>query len=102
MAASHGGIDLKVGHAGLDLASQDLGTASQNLDSLRSDLNAELDRLKPQWTGAAQDAYGPARAKWDQAVDEMILLLRDVGTTTSQVNQGFQDTDRRNAGLFGG
>lgn len=92
--------DLKVGHAGLDLASQDLGTASQNLESLRSDLNAELDRLKPQWTGAAQDAYTPARATWDAAVDEMILLLKDVGVATSDVNRSFQDADRRNAGLF--
>lgn len=92
--------DLKVGHAGLDLASQDLGTASQNLDALRQDLNAELDKLKPNWTGAAQDAYTPARAQWDGAVDDMIVLLRDLSAAVKTSNENYLAADLQGSRLF--
>ena len=70
---------LRVNHAGLDTAAQDLSRAVQQIDDRLNRLESELAPLRSDWTGNAQQAYIAAKAKWDTAMQEMKTLLADLG-----------------------
>lgn len=93
--------DLKVVHGQLDLASTDLTTASRHLQTIITDLEAELSKRQASWTGAAKSAYLPAQARWNGAITDMQELLLDLGRAVDQSNSSYLDADLRGSRLFG-
>lgn len=93
---------LRVNHAGLELAAQDLAHAVQQIGERLDQLEAELAPLRGDWTGNAQQAYLGAKATWDKAMQEMQVLLQDTSTTVHQSNADYQAADARGAAAFGG
>ena len=91
---------LRVNHAGLDTAAQDLSRAVQQIDDRLNRLESELAPLRSDWTGNAQQAYITAKAKWDGAMQEMKTLLADTSTTVTQSNQEYMAADQRGAASF--
>lgn len=91
---------LRVNHAGLDTAAQDLSRAVQQIDDRLNRLESELAPLRSDWTGQAQQAYTAAKAKWDAAMQEMKTLLADTSTTVTQSNQEYMAADQRGAASF--
>ena len=92
--------DLKVDHGGLDLASTDLNTASQNLEKLIEDLESQLNKRQASWTGSAKDAYVPAKAQWNGAINDMRQLLFDLGRAVDRSNQAYLAADVHGSKLF--
>ena len=66
---------LRVNHAGLDTAAEDLARAVKQIDDRLNRLESELAPLRSDWTGNAQQAYQVAKTKWDTAMQEMRDLL---------------------------
>lgn len=93
--------DLKVHHGNLDLASSDLTTASKNLQTLITDLEAELNKRQSSWTGAAKNAYVPAKAQWNGAISDMKELLFDIGQAVDKSNMAYLQADMQGSKLFG-
>jgi early secretory antigenic target protein ESAT-6 len=91
---------LRVNHAGLDTAAQDLSRAVQQIDDRLNRLESELAPLRSDWTGNAQQAYTTAKAKWDAAMQEMKTLLADTSATVTQSNQEYMAADQRGAASF--
>jgi 6 kDa early secretory antigenic target len=91
---------LRVNHAGLDTAAQDLSRAVQQIDDRLNRLESELAPLRSDWTGQAQQAYTTAKAKWDGAMQEMKTLLADTSATVTQSNQEYMAADQRGAASF--
>ncbi|GAB3195765.1 hypothetical protein GCM10027062_03410 [Nocardioides hungaricus] len=91
---------LRVNHAGLDTAAQDLSRAVQQIDDRLNRLESELAPLRSDWTGNAQQAYQTAKAKWDAAMQEMKTLLADTSATVTQSNQEYMAADQRGAASF--
>jgi 6 kDa early secretory antigenic target len=91
---------LRVNHAGLDTAAQDLSRAVQQIDDRLDRLESELAPLRSDWTGQAQQAYATAKAKWDGAMQEMKTLLADTSATVTQSNQEYMAADQRGAASF--
>src|SRR5690349_12385588 len=91
---------LRVNHAGLDTAAQDLSRAVQQIDDRLNRLESELAPLRSDWTGSAQQAYTAAKAKWDGAMQEMKTLLADTSATVTQSNQEYMAADQRGAASF--
>ena len=91
---------LRVNHAGLDTAAQDLSRAVQQIDDRLNRLESELAPLRSDWTGNAQQAYTAAKTKWDAAMQEMKTLLADTSTTVTQSNQEYMAADQRGAASF--
>lgn len=91
---------LRVNHAGLDTAAQDLSRAVQQIDDRLNRLESELAPLRSDWTGNAQLAYQAAKAKWDAAMQEMKALLADTSATVTQSNQEYMAADQRGAASF--
>lgn len=91
---------LRVNHAGLDQAAQDLYTTVKKIDDRMSRLESELSPLRSDWSGQAQQAYTAAKAKWDAALQDMRNLLDDTSRTVSQSNAEYRAADQRGASSF--
>ena len=91
---------LRVNHAGLDTAAQDLSRAVQQIDDRLNRLESELAPLRSDWTGQAQQAYVVAKSKWDTAMQDMKTLLAETSNTVTQSNQEYMAADQRGAASF--
>jgi WXG100 family type VII secretion target len=91
---------LRVNHAGLDTAAEDLGRAVKAIDDRLNRLESELAPLRSDWTGNAQQAYTTAKAKWDNAMNEMKALLAETSTAVTQSNAEYKAADMRGAASF--
>lgn len=91
---------LRVDHAGLDLAAQDLYSTVKDIDDRLNRLEQELAPLRSDWTGNAQQAYHSAKAKWDAAIQEMRNLLDETSKTVQQSNADYKAADQRGAAAF--
>ena len=78
---------LRVNHAGLDTAADDLARAVKQIDDRLNRLESELAPLRSDWTGNAQQAYTVAKTKWDTAMQEMKTLLADTSTAVDAVER---------------
>lgn len=93
---------MKVDHAGLDTAHGDITSQARQMDSRLDDLEGQLNRLMPYFTGQASTAYEDARRKWDAKMREMQMLLTQIGSTVATSNAEYRAADMRGAGRFGG
>ncbi|MBA2955355.1 WXG100 family type VII secretion target [Nocardioides sp. MAH-18] len=91
---------LRVNHAGLEAAAQDLATTVKQIDERLNRLESELAPLRSDWTGNAQQAYHVAKTKWDTAMKDMKDLLQDTSMTVHQSNADYKAADQRGAASF--
>ena len=91
---------LRVNHAGLDAAAQDLLATVKQIDDRLNRLESELAPLRSDWTGQAQEAYTAAKARWDWAIGEMKDLLDQTSRSVAQSNADYQAADQRGAAAF--
>jgi 6 kDa early secretory antigenic target len=93
---------LRVDHAALERAAQDLRQGVARIDDRLQRLEAELAPLRSDWSGEAQQAYVRARTSWDRAVREMRDLLEETGQAVHRSNADYRAADQRGAAAFGG
>lgn len=93
---------LRVQHARLDGAAQDLHRTVTDMDERLGRLEQELAPLRSDWTGNAQEAYHVAKARWDRAIREMRDLLAETSRAVQESNAAYQAADRRGAASFEG
>ena len=91
---------LRVNHAGLEAAAQDLSNTVKSIDERLNRLESELAPLRSDWQGNAQQAYHVAKTKWDTAMKDMKDLLQDTSTTVHQSNADYKAADQRGAASF--
>lgn len=91
---------LRVNHAGLDNAAEDMYRTVKDIDDRLNRLEQELAPLRSDWTGNAQQAYTTAKAKWDWAIKEMRDLLDETSKTVYQSNAEYKAADQRGAASF--
>lgn len=91
---------LRVHHAGLQAAAQDLRQAVARIDERLDRLEAELAPLRHHWSGQAQQAYLEARATWEAALREMRDLLDRTGVSVQQADADYRAADLRGADAF--
>jgi WXG100 family type VII secretion target len=93
-----GGI--KVVHASLDQAANDMLTTVKHIDDRMSRLEHDLAPLRQDWIGSAKNSYDVAKAKWDQAIQDMRDLLNETHVSVMQSNQDYMSADKRGAASF--
>ena len=91
---------LRVDHAGLDAAADDLRRTVNEIDGRLNRLEQELAPRRSDWTGNAQQAYVAAKARWDGAIQEMRDLLDQTGRAVLQSNAEYRAADQRGAASF--
>lgn len=92
---------LRVDHAGLAAASDDLRAGVLALRSRLDRLEADLGPLRSEWSGQAQQAYHQAKSRWDAALEGMTLLLDDTSRAVQQADADYRAADARGAAAFG-
>jgi WXG100 family type VII secretion target len=91
---------LKVDHAGLDRAADDLMSIVDEIDARMSQLEQDLSPLRSGWIGDAQQAYAVAKQRWDGAIHEMKDLLRSTSRQVTRSNAEYRAADARGARSF--
>jgi WXG100 family type VII secretion target len=91
---------IRVNHAGLDQAAQDLHQKVKDIDARMGRLESELAPLRNEWAGNARSSYDTAKAKWDWAIQEMKDLLDQTSQTVHQSNADYASADKRGAEAF--
>lgn len=91
---------LRVDHAGLDTAAEDMSRTVREIDGRLNRLEQELAPLRSQWAGNAHRAYEAAKSRWDLAIKEMRDLLEETSRTVTQSNAEYRAADQRGAAAF--
>jgi 6 kDa early secretory antigenic target len=91
---------IRVRHSALDQAAADMYNTVKAIDDRMNRLESELELLRSDWHGQAQEAYRIAKAKWDWAIQEMRDLLDESHQTVYQSNAEYMAADRRGAAQF--
>ena len=91
---------LVVNHSGLNEVTDHLYKMVKDIDDRMNRLESELEPLRSDWHGQAQEAYRIAKAKWDWAIQEMRDLLDESHKTVYQSNAEYMAADKRGAAQF--
>ncbi|QYJ03666.1 WXG100 family type VII secretion target [Nocardioides panacisoli] len=91
---------MRVNHAALEQAAADLQQTVRHIDARMDRLESELEPLRSDWAGAAQQTYVVAKSQWDRAIAEMRDLLDQTRLTVQQSNAEYAAADRRGAAAF--
>ncbi len=91
---------IKVEHGKLDQGSADVMAAAKDIQTRLDTLEDELKPLASDWTGAAKEAYREAKATWDKAIADMIVLLQQASSNVDTSNQEYKAADSRGANRF--
>lgn len=91
---------IRVRHGALDQAAADMYGTVKAIDDRMNRLESELEPLRSDWHGQAQEAYRIAKAKWDWAIQEMRDLLDESHQTVYQSNAEYMAADNRGAAQF--
>jgi early secretory antigenic target protein ESAT-6 len=91
---------INVQHGKLDQGSADVMAAAKDIQTRLDTLEDELKPLASDWTGAAKEAYREAKATWDKAIADMIVLLEQASANVDTSNQEYKAADSRGANRF--
>lgn len=78
----------------------DLQTAYNGTESTLTDLEQQLEASLAQWDGGAREAYGVAKAKWDQAANHMAQVIQKMQTTLTSISDNYDSNERTIAGSW--
>ena len=93
---------IRVNHQALEHAAADMVQTVRDIDDRLNRLESELQPLRNDWAGNAQQSYTVAKAKWDTAIQEMKDLLNETQQSVTQSNLDYQAADAKGAAQFGG
>ena len=94
--------EIRINHASLQQAAADIRATMNQIETRLENLEKELAPLRSDWNGGQKDAYHQSKAKWDNAINEMNLLLRDTQRAVEESSAEFSRADARGAAKFGG
>jgi WXG100 family type VII secretion target len=77
-----------------------IGTTLKNLTSELSDLEGKLNPIQAHWTGAAREAYGVDKKKWDDAADDMNKVLAQMQKAVSDAHETYVQVNNKTKNLF--
>ena len=98
MTSTDGTIALSF--SGLHAAESELRGNLATLRARLDQLAAELAPLVQSWSGDAQAAYLIQKQQWEQAADDLAVMLQTIVTGLGSTNAEFTDTQRRIVAAF--
>jgi WXG100 family type VII secretion target len=80
---------------------QEMNTISQQLQTMLSDLNTQVQANLSQWSSAARDAYTTAQTKWNAAAQDMSVQAAKASASLSSINDNYSNAESQGLGLWG-
>lgn len=93
---------IRVNHSALMTGADNMQRTMERINERLNMLESELELLRNDWSGEAQQTYLIAKGKWDTAIEEMQLLLKDTADSVRISQQDYAAADARGAAQFGG
>jgi WXG100 family type VII secretion target len=82
--------------------SQQVNGTSGNIESELGSLRSRVLPISGTWGGAAQERFQQLYEDWNRNANGLQQALAGISQLLSQAGQGYDDTERRIAGMFSG
>jgi ESAT-6 family protein len=92
---SDGGI--LVQFAAIAEASQNVNRTYNNLDQKLNDLRQMLAPITQTWTGKAAENYQEKQRAWDQAQQDLGMVLQSIAKVLEAAHDSYNQTEQANA-----
>ncbi|MFI8088590.1 WXG100 family type VII secretion target [Streptomyces sp. NPDC086080] len=92
MDFSDGYIYVDYNHA--EGAADDMVSQSQSIMSILANLEMELAELRNSWIGDDRDVYSEVQAKWDNAVENIKVLLANHSALLTEISGNYRHTEQ--------
>lgn len=91
-----------VQYAVIQQAAEDCKRTGKQLDTAFDQLKQQMQPLTESWTGEAREMWDDMQHKWDQSLADLNSFLNRVAIALPQIADGYQQTDKKIGGFFGG
>lgn len=85
----------------LSQAQADVSSTSSSINAQLEDLKQFLAPLVASWTGQAASEYQAKQNQWNQAANDLNLVLAQIGQALGAANETYQQTEAKNAASWG-
>jgi WXG100 family type VII secretion target len=79
----------------------EMNAISQQILTMLSDLNTQVQAYLSQWSSAARDAYTTAQAKWNAAAQDMSMQAQKASASLSSINDNYGQAENQGLNLWG-
>ena len=93
-------MEIKVNYATIDQTGSEITDRSRQLQEILDAMDVELQPLRQNWDGEAQQAYLQAKAKWTEGMTDMRQVLAAIGSHVSDAPGSYRATDGSVAQTF--
>ncbi|MFE0425045.1 WXG100 family type VII secretion target [Streptomyces sp. NPDC058953] len=83
-----------VDYSHMNNAADDLISQTKAIDSILTNLDAELNELRNSWIGDDKDVYAQKQQVWNSAVEAMEQLLTKHSALLTNVSENYQYSER--------
>jgi len=91
-----------VNFGGMAAGHQDFVLAYRGLQETLEDLERTLESRLSQWEGAARGEYQNAKAQWQQAAQEMAMVLNSLGGAIATGQENYSGAERSGMSIWNG
>ena len=77
--------------------SGDLRTSKARLVETHTELRGYVDALAAEWESGAQDAYRLKQKRWDDAHDQLLIIMENIAKVVEDGLIDMTTTDKQNA-----
>jgi 6 kDa early secretory antigenic target len=78
-------------------ASQQVNQTYNNINTKLNDLHQMLTPIVSDWTGTASEAYQAKQKQWDEAQQDMNVVLQQIGAVLEAAHDAYSKTESQNA-----
>jgi WXG100 family type VII secretion target len=83
-----------VDYSHMNNAADDMVQQTKAIDSILTNLDAELQQLKETWEGEDKNVYGDKQTAWNNAVSEMERILGENSALLNEVSDSYQYSEK--------
>lgn len=80
---------------------EDIRGSSANIQTLLGDLRQRIQPMVNTWEGESAEAYENAQREWDNAADDLNMILETIARTVGESNDRMSDINRQAAASWG-
>lgn len=91
---------ITVSFAQLQATQQQVQATVTKVNTQLEDLKSFLRPMVSTWTGSAAENYNAAQAQWDRSAADLNQVLHAIGGALGDANEGYQTTEKGNAGRW--
>jgi 6 kDa early secretory antigenic target len=87
---------------GIETGQSDFMLAFKGLQDTLDDLEKDLESKLAQWEGDARGEYQRAKAQWNQAAQDMAMVLNSLGGVIGEAHQNYSGAERAGQSIWSG